>query len=141
MCGYLLSAFCWGHGLQPGMWPDWELNRQCFGSQTHAQSTELHQPGLQKILMNSGFWLQHTILFIHMTNLNLNIKNIDEYNFWNLGLTILSQNGQSHKIIKWSNTHVILYISLKVEAQIINLFRFVYASLFLTLYSIKNFLP
>ena len=29
----------------PGMCPDWESNQQCFGSQAHAQSTELHQPG------------------------------------------------------------------------------------------------
>ena len=29
----------------PGMCPDWELNWQPFGSQTSAQSTELHQPG------------------------------------------------------------------------------------------------
>ena len=29
----------------PGMCPDWELNRQPFASQAHAQSTELHQPG------------------------------------------------------------------------------------------------
>ena len=30
----------------PGMCPDWELNFQPFGSQAHAQYTELHQPGL-----------------------------------------------------------------------------------------------
>ena len=29
----------------PGMCPDWESNRQPFGSQAGAQSTELHQPG------------------------------------------------------------------------------------------------
>ena len=29
-----------------GMCPDWESNRQPFGSQAGAQSTELHQPGL-----------------------------------------------------------------------------------------------
>ena len=29
----------------PGMCPDWELNWQPSGSQAHAQSTELHQPG------------------------------------------------------------------------------------------------
>ena len=29
----------------PGMCPDWELNQWPFGSQAHAQSTELHQPG------------------------------------------------------------------------------------------------
>ena len=29
----------------PGMYPDWELNDQPFGSQAGTQSTELHQPG------------------------------------------------------------------------------------------------
>ena len=29
----------------PGMCPDWGLNRQPFGSQASAQSTEPHQPG------------------------------------------------------------------------------------------------
>ena len=35
----------WGPGPHPGMCPDWELNRWPFGSQAHAQSTELLQPG------------------------------------------------------------------------------------------------
>ena len=30
----------------PGMCPDWESNQQPFGSQSGAQSTEPHQPGL-----------------------------------------------------------------------------------------------
>ena len=34
----------------PGMCPDWELNRQPFGSQASTQSTEPHQPG-QMFLM------------------------------------------------------------------------------------------
>ena len=29
----------------PGMCPDWELNRRPFGSQASTQSSELHQPG------------------------------------------------------------------------------------------------
>ena len=29
----------------PGMYPDWELNQQPFGSQASAQPTEPHQPG------------------------------------------------------------------------------------------------
>ena len=29
----------------PGMCPDWESNRQPFGSQASTQSTEPHQPG------------------------------------------------------------------------------------------------
>ena len=32
--------------LNPGMCPDWESNRQCFGSQAGTQSTDPHQPGL-----------------------------------------------------------------------------------------------
>ena len=34
----------------PGMCPDWESNRQYFGFQDGAQSTEPHQPGLPRIL-------------------------------------------------------------------------------------------
>ena len=34
----------------PGMCPDWELNRQPFGSQASTQPTEPHQPG-QMFLM------------------------------------------------------------------------------------------
>ena len=31
----------------PGMCPDWESNQRPFGLQAGAQSTELHQPGLE----------------------------------------------------------------------------------------------
>ena len=34
----------------PGMYPDWELNWQPFGSQASTQSTEPHQPGLTSVL-------------------------------------------------------------------------------------------
>ena len=34
----------------PGMCPDWESNLWSFGSQAVTQSTELHQPGLEKVL-------------------------------------------------------------------------------------------
>ena len=34
----------------PGMCPDWESNLCPFGSQAHAQSTELHQPGPNQFL-------------------------------------------------------------------------------------------
>ena len=37
----------------PGMCPDWESNQQPFGSQAHAQSTELHQPGPLLLLLMS----------------------------------------------------------------------------------------
>ena len=35
----------WHLAHNPGMCPDWELNRQAFGSESRAQSTEPHQPG------------------------------------------------------------------------------------------------
>ena len=36
----------------PGMCPDWEVNQRPFGSQSSAQSTEPHQPGLPFTLLN-----------------------------------------------------------------------------------------
>ena len=39
----------------PGMCTDWESNRQPFGSQAGAQSTESHQPGLNEFFM---LWLE-----------------------------------------------------------------------------------
>ena len=52
MCGCLSHAPYWGPDLDcnPGMCPDWELNQQPFGSQAGAQSTEPHQPGLERNL-------------------------------------------------------------------------------------------
>ena len=38
--------------LNPGMCPDWELNRWTFGSQAGTQSTEPHQPGPVFIFSN-----------------------------------------------------------------------------------------
>ena len=35
----------------PGMWPDWELDRQPFDLQAGTQSTEPHQPGLELFLI------------------------------------------------------------------------------------------
>ena len=35
--------------LNPGMCPDWESNQRPFGLQACAQSTELHQPGLNPV--------------------------------------------------------------------------------------------
>ena len=49
MCGCLLHAPYPGWGElagNPGMCPDWELDRQPFGLQAHTQPTELHHPGL-----------------------------------------------------------------------------------------------
>ena len=37
----------WDLGHNPGKCPDWEWDWQHFGSQTGAQSTEPHQPGLK----------------------------------------------------------------------------------------------
>ena len=35
----------WDLACNPSMCPDWESNRQPFGSQARAQSSEPHQPG------------------------------------------------------------------------------------------------
>ena len=45
MCGCLSCAHYWGPGLQPRHVPWLGINLQCFDSQAHTQSTELHQPG------------------------------------------------------------------------------------------------
>ena len=39
----------------PGMCPDWELNRQPFGLQDGAQSIEPHQPGPAVVVVVSAF--------------------------------------------------------------------------------------
>ena len=38
----------------PGMCPDWELNRKSFGSLDGAQSTEPHQPGPKGSVLSQG---------------------------------------------------------------------------------------
>ena len=45
MCGCFSMPPTGDLACNPGMCPDWESNQQSFGSQAHAQSTELHQPG------------------------------------------------------------------------------------------------
>ena len=52
-----------GPGLQPSYAPDWESNQQLFGSQAHAQSTELHQPGLQYCLLQYEFSCQEALSY------------------------------------------------------------------------------
>ena len=49
MCGCLLHTPHCGPDLarDPDRYRNWELNRQPFGSQAGAQSTEPHQPGQQ----------------------------------------------------------------------------------------------
>ena len=49
MCGCLLHTPTGDLANNPGMCPDWESNRQPFGSQAGAQSTEPHQPGLNNL--------------------------------------------------------------------------------------------
>ena len=39
----------------PGMYPDWELNLQPFGSQSGAQSTEPHQLGPRQHIFDESF--------------------------------------------------------------------------------------
>ena len=46
MCGLPLMHPALGNlAHNPGMCPDWESNRQHFGTQAGTQSTEAHQPG------------------------------------------------------------------------------------------------
>ena len=45
MCGCLLAT--WPASQARAL--DWESNQQPFGLQAHAQSTELHQPGLKTV--------------------------------------------------------------------------------------------
>ena len=40
--------------LNAGVCPDWESNRQTFGSQDSTQSTEPHQPGLDVVFLTLG---------------------------------------------------------------------------------------
>ena len=46
LCGCLSHVPTGDLAHNPGMCPDWELNQWDFGSQAHAQSTELHHPRL-----------------------------------------------------------------------------------------------
>ena len=52
VCGCLSHAPYWDLACNPGMYPDWESNQWPFGSQTSAQSTELHQSGHNLILFS-----------------------------------------------------------------------------------------
>ena len=50
----------------PGMCPDWESNQQPSGSQSSAQSTEPHQPGLFFFFFKRVTYTQHkTYHFSH----------------------------------------------------------------------------
>ena len=53
----------------PGMCPDWESNQRHFGSQSSAQSTDSHQPGLFALfsmLIDSRFlWIQFILVSCH----------------------------------------------------------------------------
>ena len=53
VCGCLSRAPYWGPDLarNPGMCPDWELNRLPFGLQAGTQSTEPHQPGIYSLIL------------------------------------------------------------------------------------------
>ena len=46
MCGCLSGGPHWGRGLQPRHVPCLGIKQRPFGLQARAQSTELHQPGL-----------------------------------------------------------------------------------------------
>ena len=50
MCGCILHAPQGDLACNPSIGPDWESNRQPFGSQASTQSTEPHQPGLPRFI-------------------------------------------------------------------------------------------
>ena len=63
-CVVASSAPCAGYmACNLGMCPDWESNQRYFGSQAHAQSTELHQPGLY-ISFESCYFIYSSALLI-----------------------------------------------------------------------------
>ena len=51
MYGHLLHNPTGDLVHNPGMYPDWELNRQPLDSQADAQFTEPHQPGLEGLFV------------------------------------------------------------------------------------------
>ena len=57
MCGCLSCTPTGDPACNPGMCPDWESNWQPFGLQAHAQSTELHKPGL--FLLFLKLWITY----------------------------------------------------------------------------------
>ena len=78
----------------PGLCPDWESNWQPFGSQAHAQSTELHQPGpifySLKYMTRSGIAgaggssveFIEDVLFLSKINLSKIYLGIKSMSFW-----------------------------------------------------------
>ena len=54
----------------PGMCPDWESNLQSFASQTHTESTELHQPGQSVGIILIGHCV-YSDGFVHSRLLNI----------------------------------------------------------------------
>ena len=51
VCGCLLCAPTGDLAGNPDMCPDWELNQRPFSLQAGAQSTEPHQPGLERLVL------------------------------------------------------------------------------------------
>ena len=65
MCGCLCVLSARNLARNPGMCPDWEWNRQPFGSQAGTQSTELRQPGLGWVF---SVFSEHPHIAIPATN-------------------------------------------------------------------------
>ena len=64
--------------LNPGVCPDWESNRQPFGSQARTQSTEPHQPGLSSNSLDN--------IFYRAEDFNFNKYQLINYLFYRLFL-------------------------------------------------------
>ena len=75
----------------PSMYPDWELNeqQQPFGSQAHAQSTELHQSKQQNFSLHSNLF--YTSLFCTLEVFKYTVDPIFSIN-WKTKLLIISYN-------------------------------------------------
>ena len=59
----------------PGMCPDWESNRQPFGSQASTESTEAHQPGvIPHYFLHFSWHLVHRKELSSKTNVHLAIR-------------------------------------------------------------------
>ena len=64
----------------PGVCPDWESNWPPFGLQAGTQSTEPHQPGQKKYILNS------------FTEVSLVYKDLDITNMYSILIELICKN-------------------------------------------------
>ena len=82
----------------PGMCPDWELNRQLFGLQACAQSAEVHQPGQTNLYFLID--LQSTCI-VAIVKSNFYFKKIKSVNFANFQMYFIWLMKYNYMVIKW----------------------------------------